>query len=175
MLLAIYDSVADSCEVFCTTKKEFEAANKGTKTKKTIVYNKEPEPGQPEVTVDDKNNLCLYGTKFKPKYSNCNAGSDQNAGWVKEGVEFYHDAWRKAVQARASPECKALERAFLDWVKKDRKQPPPKPQDTTTKKCKAEEPPLYADIDLGNSDDEGGNQKVSGSRFESCSKHRQLG
>jgi hypothetical protein len=58
------------------------------------------------------------GTKFKPKYSNCNAGSDQCAGWVKEGVEFYHDAWHKAVQARASPQCKALERAFLDWVKK---------------------------------------------------------
>jgi hypothetical protein len=62
MLLAIYDSIDDSCEVFCTAKKDFKAANKGTKTKKTIVYNKEPEPGQPEVTVDDKNNLCLYGT-----------------------------------------------------------------------------------------------------------------
>jgi hypothetical protein len=65
------------------------------------------------------------------------------------------------VQAHATPECKALELAFLEWVKKDRKQPPPKPQDTTTKKRKAEEPPLYADIDSGNSDDEGGNQKVA--------------
>jgi hypothetical protein len=136
MLLAIYDSVADSCEVFCMAKKDFKAANKGTKTKKTVVYNTQPEPGQPEVTVDEKNTLCLYGTKI----SNCNAGSDQCAGWVKEGVEFYHDAWHKAVQARASPECKALEMAFLDWVKKDQKQPPPKPPDTTTKKFKAEEP-----------------------------------
>jgi hypothetical protein len=162
MLLAIlYDSVVNSCEVFFMAKKDFKAANKGTKTKTTIVYNKQPEPGQPEVTVDDKNNLCLYRTKCKPKYSNCNAGSDQCAGWVKEGVKFYRDAWRKAVQARASPECKALEMTFLDWVKKDQKQPPPKPQDTTTKKCKAEEPPLYADIDLENSDDEGKNQKVA--------------
>jgi hypothetical protein len=30
MLLAIYDSVADSCEAFYTAKKDFEAANKGT-------------------------------------------------------------------------------------------------------------------------------------------------
>jgi hypothetical protein len=144
-----------SCEVFYTAKKDFKPANKGTKTKKTIVYNKEPEPGQPEVTADDNNNLCLYGTKFKPKYSNCNAGSNQCTRWVKEGVEFYHDAWRNAVQARATPECKALELAFLDWVKKNGKQPPPKPQDTTTKKRKVEEPPLCADIHLGNSDDEG--------------------
>jgi hypothetical protein len=66
----------------------------------------------------------------------------------------------RAVQACATPECKALELAFLDWVKKNSKQRTPKSKDTTTKKCKAE-PPLYADIDLGNSDDEGGNQKAA--------------
>jgi hypothetical protein len=144
MLLAIlYDSFADSCEVFCTAKKAFEAANKGTTTKKPIVFNNPPEVGQPEVAVDDNNNLCLCGSKFKPKYSNCKAGSNQCTGWVQEGVQFYHDAWRKAVQARATPEYRGLEMAFLDWVKKDCKQPPPKPQDTTIKKCKAE-PPRYA-------------------------------
>jgi hypothetical protein len=61
LLASIYDSVANSCEVFCTAKKDFEAANKGTKTKKTIVYDKEPEPGQPEVTVDDKNIYASTG------------------------------------------------------------------------------------------------------------------
>jgi hypothetical protein len=45
MLLAIYDSVANSCEAFYTAKKDFEATNKGTRTNKTIVYNSEPEPG----------------------------------------------------------------------------------------------------------------------------------
>jgi hypothetical protein len=67
MLLGIYDSgVANSCEVFYTAKKDFEAANKGTKTNKTIIYNSDPEPGKPEVCLDDNGNLCLYGTKFKP-------------------------------------------------------------------------------------------------------------
>jgi hypothetical protein len=145
MLLAIYDSVADSCEVFLyNTKKDFEAANKGTRSNKTIVYNSEPEPGKPEVCLDDNGNLCLYGTKFKPKYSNCKAGSDQNNGWVKEGVDFYHDAWRsKAAAARATPECKALERAFLEWVQKGcKKKPTPKSKDTNTKKRKEAPPPL---------------------------------
>jgi hypothetical protein len=142
MLLAIYDSVADSsCEVFYTAKKDFEAANKGTKTNKTIVYNSDPEPGKPEVCLDDNGNFCLYGTKFKPKYSNCKAGSDQNNGWVQEGVDFYHDGWRKAAAAHATPECKALERAFLELVqKKGRKKPTPKSKDTNTKKRK-EAPP----------------------------------
>jgi hypothetical protein len=34
ILLAIYDSVADSCEVFCTAKKEFKAANKVQKPRR---------------------------------------------------------------------------------------------------------------------------------------------
>jgi hypothetical protein len=141
MLLAIYDSVADSCEVFYNAKKDFDAANKGTRTNKTIVYNSEPEPGKPEVCLDhDNGNLCLYGAKFKPKYSNCKAGSDQNNGWVKEGVDFYHDAWHKAAAAHGTPECKALELAFLELVQKGRKKPTPKLKDTNTKKRK-EAPP----------------------------------
>jgi hypothetical protein len=140
MLLAIYDSVADSCEVFYNAKKDFEVANKGTRSNKTIVYNKEPEPGQPEVCLDDNGNFCLYGAKFKPKYSNCKAGSDQNIGWVKEGVDFYHDAWRKAAAACGTPECKALECAFLELVQKGCKKPTPKSKDTNTKKRK-EAPP----------------------------------
>jgi hypothetical protein len=66
MLLAIYDSVADSCEVFYNAKKDFEATNKAPRSNKTIVYNSKPEPGKPEVCLDDNGNLCLYGAKFKP-------------------------------------------------------------------------------------------------------------
>jgi hypothetical protein len=128
-------------------------------TNKTIIYNSKPEPGKPEVCLDDNGNLCFYGAKFRSKYSNCKAGSDQNNGWVKEGVDFYHDAWRKAAAARATPECKALEHAFLELVQKGRKKPTPKLKDTNTKKRK--EGALYADIDVGTSDDEGGNQKVA--------------
>jgi hypothetical protein len=80
---------------------------------------------------------------------------------VKEGVDFYHDAWRKAAAARATPECKALEYAFLEWVQKGRKKPTPKSKDTNTKKRKKEAPPFYADIDVESSDDEGGNPKVA--------------
>jgi hypothetical protein len=114
----------------------------------------------PEVCLDDNGNLCLDGATFKPKYSNCKAGSDQNNGWVKEGVNFYHDAWRKAAVAHANPECKALERAFLEWVQKGHKKHTPKSNDTNTKNRK-EAPPLYADIDVGTSDDEGGNPNVA--------------
>jgi hypothetical protein len=172
MLLAIYDSVADSCEVFYNAKKDFEAANKGRRPNKTIVYNSEPEPGKPEVSLDDNGNLCLYGTKFKPKYSNCKAGSDQNNGWVQEGVDFYHDAWRKAAAARATPQCKALERAFLEMVQKGRKKPTPKSKDTNAKKRK-EAPPLYADIEVGSSDDEGENRKVAAAVDEEDAYHEE--
>jgi hypothetical protein len=72
--------------------------------------------------------------------SNCKAGSDQNNGWVQEGVDFYHDAWHKAAAACATPECKALEHAFLEWVQKGHKKPTPKLKDTNTKKRK-EAPP----------------------------------
>jgi hypothetical protein len=69
MLLAIYNSVADSCEVFYNAKKDFEAANKGKRTNKTIIYNSKPEPGKPEVCLDDNGNLCFYGAKFNNKKS----------------------------------------------------------------------------------------------------------
>jgi hypothetical protein len=79
-------------------------------------------------------NINDFGPSIKSKYSNCKAGSDQNNGWLQEGVDFYHDAWRKAAAALATPQCKALERAFLELVQKGRKKPTPKLKDTNTKK-----------------------------------------
>lgn len=157
MVLAVYENIRDFTPHFFKAKQETEgAADLDTKPR---VYNDPPAEGQPEAEVVD-GVLRLYGRKFKPKFSNCKAGSIQSAGWIQEGVEYYTNAWVKAQEARTKPECAELEKALLEKLQRDHKvkKAPVEPQDTSSKKRKAVAPALYDMIQILSSDDESGDE-----------------
>ena len=62
--------------------------------------------------------VTLYGERFQSKWSNPAAGSDQSKGWSVEGIDQYEEYLRKAREARDTPECRALEQAVLDKIRK---------------------------------------------------------
>jgi hypothetical protein len=103
---------------------KFKAAGKDPTDISLVQANKQNEKAKKKAKEGDE--YCVVGTvvymydkKFKGKWTEADAGSKKSGGWSELGHGAYLDYMKQAKQVREDPNKVAVEKAFLERLRKD--------------------------------------------------------